>query len=51
MPESLMEPARRRWKAELAFDGDEITAIGPADQIQIPQGAQVVNVEGKTIIP
>ena len=35
----------------IAFDGDEITAIGPADQIQIPQGAQVVNVEGKTIIP
>jgi imidazolonepropionase-like amidohydrolase len=35
----------------IVFDGGEITAIGPADQIQIPQGAQVVNVQGKTIIP
>ena|SRR5271165_3774992 len=35
----------------IVFDGDKITAIGPADQIQIPQGAQVVNVQGKTIIP
>jgi imidazolonepropionase-like amidohydrolase len=35
----------------VVFDGDKITAIGPADQIQIPQGAQVVNAQGKTIIP
>jgi imidazolonepropionase-like amidohydrolase len=35
----------------IAFDGDEITAIGPADRIQIPQRAQVVNAQGKTIIP
>jgi imidazolonepropionase-like amidohydrolase len=35
----------------IVFDGDEITAIGPAERIQIPQGAQVVNAQGKTIIP
>jgi imidazolonepropionase-like amidohydrolase len=35
----------------IALDGDKITAIGTADQIQIPQGAQVVHAQGKTIIP
>ena len=35
----------------IVFDGDEITAIGPAERIQIPQGAQVVNAQGKTINP
>src|ERR1700722_9819480 len=35
----------------ISFDGDKITAIGSADQIQIPQGAQVVHAQGKTIIP
>ena len=35
----------------IAFGGDRITAIGPANQVQIPEGAQVVNAQGKTIIP
>ena len=34
----------------IAFDGDRITAIGTADQIQIPQGAQVLNAQGKTCV-
>ena len=35
----------------IAFDGDKITALGSPDQIEVPQGAQVVHLENKTIIP
>jgi hypothetical protein len=35
----------------IAFDGDKITAVGSAAQTEIPNGAQVVNAQGKTIIP
>jgi imidazolonepropionase-like amidohydrolase len=35
----------------IVFDGNRITAVGSAAQTEIPQGAQVVNAQGKTIIP
>lgn len=31
--------------------GNKITAVGPQNSVQIPRGAQVIDVTGKTIIP
>lgn len=37
--------------ATIVITGDRITAIGPAAQVQVPAGAEVIKAEGKTIIP
>jgi imidazolonepropionase-like amidohydrolase/Tol biopolymer transport system component len=37
--------------ATIVIDGDRITAIGPTGQVQVPAGATVTQVAGKTIIP
>src|SRR5688572_8109793 len=35
----------------VVVNGDRITAAGPQQRVQVPQGATVVNAAGKTIIP
>ncbi|UVO50850.1 amidohydrolase family protein [Sphingomonas sp. SUN019] len=35
----------------VVIDGDRITAVGPRASVQVPAGASVVDVAGKTIIP
>ena len=35
----------------IVITGDRIAAIGPADQIAVPQGASVIDAAGKTIMP
>lgn len=35
----------------LIVQGDTILAVGPADQVKIPQGAERIDASGKTIIP
>ena len=35
----------------LVVTGNRITAVGPADQIELPAGAFVIDASGKTIIP
>src|SRR6266550_2604637 len=37
--------------AVLVIDGGRITAVGPADKVKAPQGARVVDLNGRTIIP
>ena len=37
--------------AVLVVDGDRIAAVGPAGKVKIPQGARVVDLRGRTIIP
>ena len=32
-------------------EGDRITEVGPADQVTIPEGTQVFDLSGKTVIP
>ena len=33
------------------IEGEKIKAVGPADRVKIPQGAQIINVSGKWILP
>jgi imidazolonepropionase-like amidohydrolase len=48
----LTEPGREPIEnGAIAFDGNRITAVGSAAQTEISHGAQVVNAQGKTIIP
>ena len=35
----------------IVITGDRIAAIGPADEVAIPQGAKVIDMAGKTIMP
>ncbi len=35
----------------VVFDGKQILEIGPADKVQVPPGAEVIDVQGKSIIP
>ncbi len=35
----------------VVIDGNKIVAVGKADDVSIPKGAQVIDVAGKTIIP
>ena len=35
----------------IVIEGDRITAVGPSSSVQIPSGARVVDVSGKTVIP
>ena len=37
--------------AVLIVDGEKIAAVGPAGKVQIPKGARVVDLAGRTIIP
>ncbi len=37
--------------AVLVIQGDRFTAVGPAGSVQIPEGAEVVDLAGKTIMP
>ena len=37
--------------AVIVITGDTFSAIGPRDRVSIPQGAEVIDVQGKTIIP
>ena len=37
--------------AVLVIDGGRIAAVGPADKVKAPQGARVVDLNGRTIIP
>jgi imidazolonepropionase-like amidohydrolase len=37
--------------AVVVIDGGRIAAVGAADKVKIPQGARVVDVKGRTIIP
>src|SRR5205085_1533399 len=37
--------------AALVIDGGRIAAVGPADKVKAPQGARVVDLNGRTIIP
>jgi hypothetical protein len=38
-------------RATIVITGDRITAIGPAAQVPVPAGAEVIKADGKTIIP
>ena len=35
----------------VVIQGNQISAVGPANQVQVPAGAQVVNAAGKWVIP
>ncbi|MGQ0649103.1 MAG: amidohydrolase family protein [Gemmatimonadaceae bacterium] len=35
----------------IVFEGDKITAVGAAAQVRIPEGAQVIDLAGHTVIP
>lgn len=35
----------------ILIEGDRITAVGPTGSVQVPAGANVVDVSGKTVIP
>src|SRR5262245_1966469 len=35
----------------IVIQGNQITAVGAANQVQIPAGAQVVNAAGKWVVP
>ncbi len=35
----------------IVVEGGEVIAIGPADQVAIPEGAQIIDVAGKVILP
>lgn len=35
----------------VVIEGDRITRIGPVEDVQIPEGAQVIDAEGMTIMP
>lgn len=35
----------------LIIDGDKIVAVGPASQVKLPNGVQVVDVSGKVLMP
>ncbi len=35
----------------LVVDGDRIRAVGPRAQVQVPEGARVIDTSGKTLIP
>lgn len=37
--------------AVIVIRGDRFESVGPASSVQIPQGAQVIDVSGKTIMP
>ncbi len=37
--------------ATVVVEGNRITAVGPASQVAVPQGAKVIDVAGKTIMP
>ncbi|MEE8350539.1 MAG: amidohydrolase family protein [Acidobacteriota bacterium] len=37
--------------AVVVIEGNRITAVGPAGQVSVPQGAEVIQAEGKFIIP
>jgi imidazolonepropionase-like amidohydrolase len=37
--------------SRLVVDGDRITAVGPVDKTQLPAGARVVDLHGRTIMP
>ncbi|MCC6928375.1 MAG: amidohydrolase family protein [Gemmatimonadaceae bacterium] len=45
------ETGRVRARMSVVITGDRITALGPADSIQVPAGATVIDATGKTIIP
>ena len=38
-------------RGTIITDGNRISAVGPADEIQIPAGAHIVDVGGKTLMP
>jgi cytosine/adenosine deaminase-related metal-dependent hydrolase len=40
-----------RPRTTIVVQGDRITAVGPTDSIAIPEGAQVVDATGKTVLP
>lgn len=35
----------------LLFEGDRILAVGPASEIEVPNGAEIIDVAGKTVMP
>jgi imidazolonepropionase-like amidohydrolase len=35
----------------ILVEDDKITAVGPADRVQIPAGAQVIDLSGNTVLP
>ncbi|HET7150687.1 MAG TPA: amidohydrolase family protein [Candidatus Acidoferrum sp.] len=35
----------------ILIDGDKISAVGPSDQVQIPAGAQVIDLSKATVLP
>ena len=37
--------------AIVLFQGDKIVQAGPADQIEVPAGAEIIDVAGKTVMP
>ena len=38
-------------KGTILVDQNRITAVGPANQVQIPAGVKIIDVKGKTIMP
>ena len=40
-----------RPRTTVVIEGERITAVGPADSIRVPQGANVIDATGKTLIP
>ncbi len=37
--------------ADVVVTGNRIVAVGPRDSVEVPDGAQVIDVSGKTVIP
>lgn len=35
----------------IVIDGNRITAIGPSDEITVPDGAKILNIQGQTVLP
>ncbi len=38
-------------RGSVVVEGNRIAAVGPADQVEIPKAAKVIDVEGKTVVP
>ena len=38
-------------KGSIVIEKNKITAVGPADQVKIPEGAKVIQADGQTIMP
>ena len=37
--------------ADVVVTGNRIVAVGPPDSVEVPEGAQIIDVSGKTVMP